>query len=78
MVSLAQPEELRGRFLGQQLTRWGNPISNRGDVSPTGITSETGAMACEGRRLATIATSSPWAVADEVKEGDEWVPYVGG
>jgi hypothetical protein len=35
--------------------------------SPTGITPEAGAMACEGRGLAPIATSSPWAVADEVK-----------
>jgi hypothetical protein len=46
--------------------------------SPTGITSEAGAMACEGRGLAPIATSSLWAVTDEVKQGDEWVPYVGG
>jgi hypothetical protein len=33
-------------------------------------------MACDRRRLAPVATSSPWAVADEVKQGDEWMPYV--
>ena len=27
--------------------------------------------------LSTSATSSSWAVTDEVKQGDEWVPYVG-
>jgi hypothetical protein len=30
----------------------------------------------QGYRLATLATSRLWAVTDEVKEGDEWVPYV--